>query len=429
MPGRNATKQVPFSPNSAKMPPDMQSTRILPLAAAAAVAGALGYYAGRQSEPPAAGISADGKIPEARNTSAVTAQTVPRNTLPASLTKLRGDDPLTASNATALTFRALEESDPVTRMAATTLLLESMTPENALAIRQAFLDITTQTGRQSPAEWALMVQRCGTVLGSQALKVFASDKHNSALAIEGFASVDPDGALAALKTAGLEGAQMTRAWLAGVCRKDPQKALTLALSGDHDGVNAGALLNQAIQSAGIEGAREALQRALDTPPGDAVTSAAFPEIFSALAKALAHKYTTNGTPGEMLKWLEQQKDQPHLSDGLLSDAAYDNLLKGDPAGTVAWLERMNTGKDGSPAGTARLFDAVVTDPKILSKLDDASFARLLPFMEKDLLRLQVLAAMVEETNPGRAKQIRAAMPAAPAPPAPVPSAPVPDGGE
>ena len=407
----------------------MHSTRFLQLITVAAVAGAIGYYAGRQSEPAAAVTSMSGKSPEVKKALLAAQPSGPARTLPASLTRLRGEEPLTSANATALTFRALEESDPVTRMAATTILLESMTPENALAIRQAFLDITTQTGRQSPAEWALMVQRCGTVLGAKAIKEFAADTHNLALAVEGFASVDPAGSLAALQEAGIERAQMTNAWLAGVCRKDPQKALALALSGDHDGVNAGALLKQAIQAAGIEGAREALQRALDAPPGDAVSSPAFPGIFDALAKALAHKYTTNGTPGEMLKWLEQQKDQPHLSDGLLNDAAYDNMLKGDPGETVAWLERMNTGQAGPPAGTARLFDAVVTDPKILNKLDDASFARLLPLMEKDPLKLQVLAAMVEETHPGRANQIRAAMPPAPAPPVPVPSAPVPDGGE
>ena len=393
----------------------MQSPRIIPLIVVAALAGAGGYFLGRRSEPAETGALAGGKSGQTQNHAPVLLPSGRNGMLSDSLAQLRGNEPLTAENATALTFRALEESDPVTRMAATAILLESMTPENALAIRQAFLDITAQTGRRNDTEWALMIRRCGTVLGAAAVKMFADDKNNAALAVEGFAFVDPEGALAACKAADLgESKTVTNAWLTGVCRKDPEKALALALSGKHDGINGGALLNQAIQSAGVVGAREALQRALDAAPEDAVTSEAFPGLYNALADALLHKYITNGTPGEMFKWLEKQKGQAHVPADLLDRVAYETMLKGNPAETLAWIDLMNDGQDGPTVGTARIFDAMVTEPKILSGFDDAQFARVLPLLQKDPLKLEVLAGMTEAANPQRAKQIRAIIPAVPA---------------
>ncbi len=392
----------------------MKSTRFLPLIVVAALAGACGYFLGRWSEPAGAVAPAGGKSGPLQNKAPAGSASGKNGVLSDSLAQLRGDETLTAENATALTFRALEESDPVTRMAATAILLESMTPENALAIHQAFLDITKQTGRRNDAEWALMIRRCGTVLGAQAVTMFADDKNNAALAVEGFAFVDADGALAAFKAAGLSDSKtVTNAWLTGVCRKDPENALTLALSGKHDGINGAALLNQAIQSAGVEGAREALQRALDAEPENAVTSEAFPGLYNALADALLHKYITNGTPGEMFMWLEKQKGQPQVTEALLDRVAYETMLKGDPNETLKWIESMNAGQDGPSVGMARVFDAVVTDPKLLNRIDDAAFALMLPRLQKDPLKLEVLAGMTEAANPGRAQQIRALIPAVP----------------
>ncbi len=401
----------------------MQSTRFIPLIAVAVVFGGGGYFLGRQSEPSSVDVPTPAKPVELVKAPPSPA---PSGSLPASLVRLLGDEAVTSANAAALTFRALEEGDPVTRMAATMILLESMTAENALAIRQAFLDITKQTGRRADAEWALMVRRCGTMLGAEALKVFAADKSNVALAVEGFAFANPDTALAACKAAGLKGPQITNAWLTGVCRKDPNKALSLALSGEYGDINGTGLFNQAIQSAGVDGAIEAMQHALDADPDNAPSSEAFPKLFEGLAGALQHKHITNNTPGEMLKWFEKQKGQPYLTDKLLSNAAFETLTKGSPVEAIGWMVRMNADSEGPPVGTARLFDAVHADPKILTGLDEAFFSRLLPLMDKEPLKLLALAAMIEEENPARGNQIRALIPAAPATVPPVPS-PTPGG--
>ena len=398
----------------------MQTTRFIPLVAVAVVFGGGGYFIGRHNEP--SNAAAPTPVKTVEPVKAPPARAV-SGTLPASLARILGDEAVTSANAASLTYRALEEGDPVTRMAATTILLESMTAENALAIRQAFLDVTKQTGRRADAEWALMVRRCGTVMGAEALKMFAADKGNVALAVEGFAFANPDTALAACSAAGLKGPQITNAWLTGVCRKDPKKALALALSGEYADIKGTELFNQAIQSAGVDGAIEAMQRALDADPNNAPSSEAFPKLFDALADALQHKYTTNNTPGEMLKWLEKQKGQPYLTDKLLSNAAFETLTKGSPVEAVGWVVRMNADGDGQPVGTARLFDAVRANPKILTELDDAFFSRLLPLMDKEPLKLLACAALVEEENPARGKQIRALIPAAPAVPAPAPAVP------
>ena len=51
-------------------------------------------------------------------------------------------------------------------------------------------------------------------------------------------------------------------------------------------------------------------------------------------------------------------------------------------------------------------------------VDDASFAGVLPLIEKDSIKLEILAAGVETKNPARAKQLRAAIPAAAVTPVP-----------
>ena len=398
----------------------MQSTRLIPFITVAVIFGGGGYFLGQKSEPSNAAAPVPVKTVEPVKASPVPAHS---GSLPASLARLRGEEPLTSANATACISRALEEGDPVTRMAATTILLESMTAENAAAIRQAFLDVTKQTGRRADTEWALMVRRCGTVLGAEALKLFASDKGNVALAVEGFAFANPDTALAACTAAGLKGSQITNAWLTGVCRKDPDKALALALSGDYSDINGTGLFNQAIQTAGVNGAIESMQRALDADPNNAPSSEAFPKLFEALAGALQQKNSLDNTPGEMLKWFEKQKGQPYLTDKLLSNAAFETMTKGSAVEAAGWITRMNAGNDGPPVGTARLFEAVHSNPKIFTDLDDASFARLVPLMDSDPLRLHAIAAMIGEVNPARGDQMRALIPSAI--PGQVPAAPAP----
>ena len=206
----------------------MSAPRLLHILVPAVLMGGLGYYIGRQhdSSPPAPALSA-------KTSPAPPPPPAPaKATVPAGLAAYAV--PVTAANAAGLTTRALTNSDPVARMAASMLLVASMTPDNARAIYQAYIDSTTKEGRKHDGEWALMLRRYGEVMGATALEDVKTDPFNAALVVEGLAAHDPAAALAALKASGLEGPALTGAWLTGLCRKDPQQALTLALSGDYN---------------------------------------------------------------------------------------------------------------------------------------------------------------------------------------------------
>ena len=381
----------------------MSPPRLLHILVPAVLMGGLGYYIGRQhdSSPPAPALPA-------KTSPAPPPPPAPaKATVPAGLAAYAV--PVTAANAASLTTRALTNADPVARMAASMLLVASMTPDNARAIYQAYIDSTTKEGRKHDGEWALMLRRYGEVMGATALEDVKADPFNAALVVEGLAAHDPAAALAALKASGLEGPGLTGAWLTGLCRKDPQQALTLALSGDYNNADGTGLLDQAINSLGLDGASAAFQKALDAAPEKAATSPVFRTALGTLGNTLFHKNWTLGTPQVMLPWLEQQKDQ-YLPDTFIDRAAHDNMLKGDPVQTLDFLDRMNAGRP-LPRGGEQLFTAFIEAPQILSGMSAANCARVMKyFPANDPARLLELVMKMETINPDRAAQLKTALP-------------------
>jgi hypothetical protein len=399
----------------------MNASRILSYVIVALAAGAGGYFAGRPGDNQ--GSSGNRLKPEnARVENAHGSG----GFIPAAVAKIIGDTPPTADTAKSITFRALETSDPVNRMAAVALLVESMTPENAPAIYQGFLDITTKTGRKHDGEWALMLKRYGEVMGAACFKQLQSEPFNLALAIEGWATVDPEGVVKSLKEAKVQDSRFDTALLTGICRKDPANALAMALSGGYATLDGNAIITQAIHTSGLDGAQAALQKALDPHAGENITgSPVFQKIFGAFTDAMFHKNWTDGTPEPMLKWLEQQKDQSYITPAILEHAVHDAVIKGDPAAAADWLARMNEGRTGEVAGGRGIFLAVFETPSVLEKMDDATFNRILPMLPKYASEsFNALATMIERTNPARADQLRlAAPPQVPADSVPAPTPP------
>ncbi|HWB06614.1 MAG TPA: hypothetical protein VG796_26555 [Verrucomicrobiales bacterium] len=389
----------------------MNARRLLSYVLVAAAAGTGGFFLGRPgdaSTPPGNRLKPEPNTVELRLPAA--------GMVPASIAKIVGDEPLTAANATNVMFRVLESADPVNRMAAVGLLLESMTPSNAPGIYQAFRDITTKTGRRHDMEWTLMLKRYGEVMGKECFKQLLPEPQNLALAIEGWASVDPEGVLTAIKEAHITDTRYDNAWLVGVCRKDPEKALTLALSGEYPVLDGTALINQAIHTSGLNGANEALQRALDAASVDA-TSPALQNVFNAFAETMFHKNWTDGTPDSMLKWLEEQKGEPYLTPQIVDKGARNALMQGDAGATIAWLKRMNEGNEGEITGAKGIMSAIFEKPDILAKMNDAAFTELLPMLPKTASSsFRAMAKMIEQANPVRADQLRTAAPPDAAPP-------------
>ncbi len=387
----------------------MNPRRILPPLLAAAVAGAAGYFIGaRNPADPGAGT----ETPRAAVRPVSVSPALPppgTGRLSARTSALLGSEPITAANATPVTFRILEEADPVARMSAIMALIENMTPENARAVLQGFLDITVKTGRKHDAEWAQMLRQYGALRGADGLKDLMPEMFNVGLAVEGLAARDPDAALAAISQAGLNDPRLTAAWLNGICVKDPEKALTLALSGKYEGANGDALLKQAINCTGVEKARETFQKALDAAPLGAPESPVFKGLFGALGDALFHKYWTLGTPEEMLPWLEEQKDASYLPSRFIARALNENILKGNVGEAIDFLERMNVGRE-TPRGGERFYEMANANPKIVADMDEATCARLLKYLPNDPAGLVELVDKVQKENPARAAQLRAALP-------------------
>jgi len=381
----------------------MIARRLLPIFIAAACAGAAGYYIGRQNpEPPP---PAETKPVTARPAPAPPSPPAAPARLSSQVSTLVGIEPITAANAAKVAWRILEEPDPRARMTACLVLIESMTAENAQAILQTFRDITARTGRKHDAEWALMVRRYGALRGAEGLKDLMPAMFNVGLAVEGLATQDPEAALAAIRESGITDPHLATAWLNGICVKDPARALTLAFSGQYNNADGGVLLKQAISCVGVESARELLQKAIDDAPENAGNSSVFKSCFGALGEALFHKNLTLGTPGEMLPWLEQQKNGDYLPAGFISRAAHENLTAGNVDAALKFLESMSEGRP-APRGVERLYESAGADPKIVGNMDEAACARLIKLLPPDPPALMKLADSVETVNPERAAQLR-----------------------
>jgi hypothetical protein len=383
----------------------MKTRPFIPILLAAALAGAGGYYLGSKWTPPPPAAPAPAEKPAVAKPAPPPAGT---GRYSARTNELLGSEPVTAENATPITYRILEEAYPGARMAAIIALIENMTPENARGVLQGFVDITVKTGRKHDAEWAQMLRRYGMLRGAEGLKDLMPEMFNVGIAVEGLAAHDPDAALAAIQQSGINDPKLTSAWLNGICVKDPEKALTLALSGKYDGADGTALLNQTVSCFGVEKAREVLQKALDDG-GAAADSPVFKGLIGALGDTLFHKYWTIGTPGEMLPWLEQQKDEAYLPARFVARAAHDNLLKGDPAAALSFLETMNEGRQ-TMRGVERLYEAGIANPQVIGNMDEATCARLIKFLPDYPPSLIELADKVDKVNPARAEQLRAALP-------------------
>lgn len=392
----------------------MNPTRLLPAALAAVVAGSAGYFWGKNS--------GDGAVNKTKSGIPVMASTGGKSAAPAAqevFARVLDGGAVTAANGTAITMEVLSIPDPVRRMAVTSLLLESMTPENARAIHQGFVELTTKTGRKTDGEWALMLRKFGSVLGEAGYREAGEVIFNRALAMEGWASVDPEGAEKALKSDTSFHSDLNNAWLTGMCLKDPQKALHYALNGGSQALNAGSLMAQAIASSGIDGAQAALQAALDSSPPEAGASSDFHGLFNALVDNMFHRNATLGTPEVMLPWLEKQKDQPYVTGAVMERGASEVWRAGKPADAISFLERLNAERpEGEKVGAGLIFEEAFRDPEALAAVDDEVFQRALAMADRNPERLKTTAAVLSGKAPEKAAMVRALIPPPAAAPAP-----------
>lgn len=386
----------------------MNASRLLTLVIGFLIAAAGGFFLGRKTVEPPAVVKPTPEQAEDRSQP----PPLPRPaTVPAVLSEevmaLVGTDKITAANGQAVAYRVLAEGDPLRRLTACMVLLESMNRENARGIMEAFREITQKTGRKHDGEWQLMLRRFGAVRGTGGVKELLNDPRSAGMALEGYAAVDPDGAEKALKELGSANPDLKNYWLTGLCVKDPQRALRLGFSDDFPGANGKALIQQAINSVGVSEAKEMMQKALSAEEVDISERSVFDNAFSQFNENLFHWYTTRGTPGEMMPWMMEQRDAPYVKGHMVDQTVHDNFTQGDPLKTVEFLESFNAGERKAILGTARIYEALLKKPAAVTALSDEDYGRL----EKYLLptaggEFEALVAAVERINPERAALMR-----------------------
>jgi hypothetical protein len=321
---------------------------------------------------------------------------------------LIGNESLTNSSAHRVTMRVLEEADPVRRATAVGLILDSMTPANASAIRQGFLDITIETGRVHDGEWGLMVRKFGETMGKAALDEIKSNPLESSSAFEGWAMADPNGALEHFRK--MDPSDPTyrnfcSSLLTGIARTDPGKSFKMLLDDPDMTVDTRGLLNCAVQTLGMEGAGQALQNSLDQAGPEASRSDAFRSIFNQLANTMMHQNWTSGKSENVLPWLEQQKGQPFLTNQVVNHAVMDVALQGKVTVALNWLDRMNEGDDQKNLGRDGVCNAVLRDPTLLAKADEATFDRVIALLPADGNVRKSLADRLAQIRPDYAARL------------------------
>jgi hypothetical protein len=322
-----------------------------------------------------------------------------------------GAEPISESSIRSVTERILSETDPVRRSVAIGLIIESMTPATATSIRQAFIDSTVNTGRRNLEEWRLMSKKFGETLGLGGFEAAKGNGGGETFVLEGCAMSDTDGALALIRTMDHETPEYAgycAAVLTGIAKTDPDKSFQLILSNPDLPVDTRTLMMSAVQSLGMEGVTQSLQNALDRADPGVAQSPACQNIFNCLATDMLHQSWTSGRSERVLPWLEQLKGQPFLTDQVASHAAMDVALQGKIAESLDWLDRMNAGDANGVLGRDGLRSALMRDPTLLIKVDEATLGRVIAQFPPKSPAMAILADAIAPLKPEYASRLRAA---------------------
>jgi hypothetical protein len=375
------------------------------LIAALAVGGAVGYMAGKGSTAAPSGSPAVSRptlpLPKPPRKEPTVYQ------LPEEISDLVGAGPITPENANARTFAVLREPDPVRRHAALSLLLLSMTPENAHAMRQATVDITKQTGRRQDAEWSMLMKQFGRVLGGPGLREIAEKKEPGLNhAMEGYAMADPAAAKVLMGELVSGDRQLFTAWVRGAALSDP-RAVFQHFASSREGFlmhDASAAVEQAVQAMGVHDTALLLGEVavdMEHKPGENQTGAA--PLYEALTDNLFNQHWQAGTTKQMLDWLEQQRQSPLMHSGITMRAVKDATLAGSHADALSFLERMSPER---PHQSHCLHPYYKANPQVLASLSEADYQRALNLLPLGYEKWRYeMSVALREHNPARAMEL------------------------
>lgn len=265
---------------------------------------------------------------------------------------------LTDETIAALGERFKTSTDPIQRRLAFARLLDGLTAENALLIREQLehLDGDTSEFREFHYAW-------GAVGGEDAV-VHGADtpQRDMASTLAGWASADPDAALKWLAGAEEDKKRYDKRSLQfglihGLSNRDPKMAAdhVFALAADGEKEAEGLLGVVTSKVLRTDGASEAAEWAEALPSG-ALRASAMDRV--------AHEYVAKD-PQAAAAWAERFVNEEHSAR--IIEEVGDEWAERDPVASIGWLETLEHGEGKSDAFSSALGEWASKDPTAASE--------------------------------------------------------------
>jgi hypothetical protein len=260
-------------------------------------------------------------------------------------------------NPDALAEQAFRDPNPITRRLAFSRLLESLTPENAQALRSRMVELGADR-----EQWRDFHYSWGAIAGKAAFDhAVSTDEPDLAATMSGWAAANPAEALAMLNNlpATLQGQrdELTQSVVSGLAHKDPAMATDLVLKlGGEGNPRAGNLMELvASETLRSKGAGQAALWAESLPEG-ALKGTAMARVAESYART---------DPQAAARWVQRFATEDYAARAIGRIGA--NWAENDPVAAVGWLESLPAGA-GQAAGLSNAFgDWEDRDPSAAAK--------------------------------------------------------------
>ncbi len=244
----------------------------------------------------------------------------------------------------ALSDKAIRDPNPITRRLAFSRLLEALTPDNAVEIREQLLALGAEGD-----QWRDFNYQWGAVAGEEAFRFAASSEEKDLdAALAGWASANPSKALAMLDNLPeeLQGQRdsLARSVVEGVSDRDLASATDLVLRLASEGVLKtdelmGIVANDAVRMQGVENAAKWSESLPNGP------------LKGAAMQRIAGDYAERDPEGAAA-WAEGITDQD--SSTRVIQEVSNTWAARNPVASVNWLESLPEG-NGQKAGLRSVF--------------------------------------------------------------------------
>lgn len=255
-----------------------------------------------------------------------------------------GVSPLGSADLAALAAQAVRDSNPVKRRLAFSRLLEALTPENALEIREQLV-----ASGANGDQWRDFNYSWGAMAGIDAVNFAASsDEPDLDATLTGWASANPDDAIAFLDNLPEEMREnrdrFAQSVVSGLADSDTASATDLVFKLAADGNGQGERLMEMVASKALRYAGlESSAAWSESLPDGALKAAAMDRVADVYVKR---------DPEAAAQWAEGFADQDYAARVI--EEVGDGLARRDPVAAASWLENLPEGR-GQVAGMTSVF--------------------------------------------------------------------------